>query len=86
MTTMRYSEYKKARFNMRIPAWMVGIRLTIVIFFIAVIGVLTGCSQNDGIVRKMAEIERLRQDCAKCERDLPGQCGFGEFMCGEAFK
>ena len=66
---------------------MLGIKFTLAIMAFAILMLLTGCSQNESIVRKMAEIERLRQECAKCEANLPGQCSVGTFgMCNEVFK
>lgn len=61
------------------------IKFTLLIM--TILGILTGCAQNESIVIKMAEIERLRQECVKCEKELPGQCLVGDVgMCSDVFK
>jgi len=69
------------------------INFTLLIMIIALIGILTGCTATQpkkypmDIERALVEIERLRNECVKCESELPGQCNVGTIgKCSEIFK
>lgn len=58
---------------------------------IAAYMILSGCATtgqklHDGLVSKMAEIERIRKECKECEKLTPGECKADDCPCTDWLK